>query len=104
MRPIILLNLAVLVLVKSAQSLRYNFGDGSYYVGSVDNQGRPSGRGQYHNSSGDLGNFQSYTTTLLYATTEIAAGYSWLIMYTITGHNGTTFRSKSRHYHIFFQT
>ena len=60
MRPIILLNLAVLVLVKSAQSLRYNFGDGSYYVGSVDNQGRPSGRGQYHNSSGDLGNFQTY--------------------------------------------
>ena len=50
----------VLLLMKHAQSLRYNFGDGSYYVGSVDNQGRPSGRGQYHNSSGDLGNFQTY--------------------------------------------
>ena len=35
--------------------LRYNFGDGSYFVGSVDYQGRPSGQGQYHNSSGHLG-------------------------------------------------
>ena len=35
--------------------LRYNFGDGSYFVGSVDFQGRPSGHGQYHNSSGYLG-------------------------------------------------
>jgi len=34
--------------------LRYNFGDGSYFVGSVDYQGRPSGQGQYHNSSGHL--------------------------------------------------
>ena len=56
-----ILNLALLVFsVKSVQGLRYNFGDGSFYVGSVDNQGRPSGRGQYHNSSGDLGNFQTY--------------------------------------------
>ena len=62
----IILNLVALVLVKSVQGLRYNYKDGSYYVGSVDHQGRPSGRGQYHNSSGDLGNFQTYypfTTT-----------------------------------------
>ena len=36
--------------------LRYNFGDGSYFIGSVDYQGRPSGQGQYHNPTGQLGN------------------------------------------------
>lgn len=34
--------------------LKYNYGDGSYYVGSVDENGRPSGRGRYHNASGEL--------------------------------------------------
>jgi len=34
--------------------LRYNFGDGSYFIGSVDYQGRPSGQGQYHNPTGQL--------------------------------------------------
>ena len=59
--------LIVLILMKDeAQCLQYNFGDGSYYVGSVDNQGRPSGRGQYHNSSGDLGNFQTYYPFMLH--------------------------------------
>ena len=36
-------------------SLQYNFGDGSYYVGSVDTQGRPTGLGQYYNATGHLG-------------------------------------------------
>ena len=34
---------------------KYEFGDGSYYVGSRDAQGRPNGPGRFHNSSGDLG-------------------------------------------------
>ena len=72
--------LIVIILMKDVvQCLRYNFGDGSYYVGSVDNQGRPSGRGQYHNSSGDLGNFQTYYPLLL---EESASGNSGLL-YTI---------------------
>lgn len=39
--------------------LQYNYGDGSYYVGSVDNQGRPSGLGHFYNSSGQLGTVQN---------------------------------------------
>ena len=40
--------------------LRYDFGDGTFYVGNVDNDGKPSGRGQFYNSSGVLGeNFVS---------------------------------------------
>jgi hypothetical protein len=35
--------------------LRYDYGDGTYYVGNVDNDGRPNGRGQFYNSSGALG-------------------------------------------------
>ncbi len=35
--------------------LRYDYGDGTYYVGSVDNDGKPNGRGQFYNSSGSLG-------------------------------------------------
>ena len=34
---------------------KYEYGDGSYYVGSRDAQGRPNGSGRFHNSSGDLG-------------------------------------------------
>ena len=34
---------------------KYEYGDGSYYVGSRDAQGRPNGPGRFHNSSGDLG-------------------------------------------------
>jgi len=35
--------------------LRYDYGDGTYYVGNVDNDGKPNGRGQFYNSSGSLG-------------------------------------------------
>ena len=35
--------------------LRYDYGDGTYYVGNVDNDGRPNGKGQFYNSSGALG-------------------------------------------------
>uniref|UniRef100_A0A0K2UW81 Uncharacterized protein n=1 Tax=Lepeophtheirus salmonis TaxID=72036 RepID=A0A0K2UW81_LEPSM len=35
-------------------SLRYNYGNGSYYVGDVDNHGKPSGFGVFYNSSGNL--------------------------------------------------
>ena len=45
--------------------LRYNFGDGSYFVGSVDYQGRPSGQGQYHNSSGHLGKLFKICNSIL---------------------------------------
>ena len=41
--------------IQISLGLKYEFGDGSYYIGSVDNQGRPSGFGHFHNSSGDLG-------------------------------------------------
>ncbi len=34
---------------------RYNFGNGSWYVGEVDEEGKPSGKGKYFNSSGKLG-------------------------------------------------
>lgn len=47
----------ILVLLNSVLGLRYNFGDGTYYVGSVDSQGRPTGNGQFYNSHGDLGEF-----------------------------------------------
>ena len=40
---------------KVVLALKYTYSDGSYYVGSVDDLGRPSGSGQYHNSSGQLG-------------------------------------------------
>ena len=35
--------------------LRYEYGDGTYYVGNVDTDGKPFGRGQFYNSSGTLG-------------------------------------------------
>ena len=35
--------------------LEYHYSNGAYFVGSVDYRGRPSGQGQYHNSSGHLG-------------------------------------------------
>ena len=35
--------------------LEYHYPNGAYFVGSVDYRGRPSGVGQYHNSSGHLG-------------------------------------------------
>ena len=43
------------LLVSAASALRYNFGDGSYYVGSVDESGRPHGSGRFYNVEGELG-------------------------------------------------
>jgi len=34
--------------------LTYNYGDGSYYVGEVDDFGLPSGTGKFYNTSGNL--------------------------------------------------
>jgi len=34
--------------------LTYNYGDGSFYVGEVDEQGRPFGIGRFYNTSGNL--------------------------------------------------
>ena len=36
-------------------SLKYYYGDGSYFIGDVDDHGRPSGHGEFHNTSGALG-------------------------------------------------
>ena len=46
----VLLALSGLVL-----GLRYNYGDGSYYIGNVDGHGKPHGNGKYYNTSGSLG-------------------------------------------------
>ena len=35
--------------------LKYYYGDGSYFIGDVDEHGRPSGIGKFHNTSGALG-------------------------------------------------
>jgi len=35
-------------------SLKYYYGDGSYFIGDVDDHGRPSGHGEFHNTSGAL--------------------------------------------------
>ena len=43
--------------------LTYNYGDGSYYVGEVDDFGLPSGTGKFYNTSGNLGK----TSTPLYS-------------------------------------
>ena len=47
--------LVTLMGLSMTQGLRYNFGDGSYYIGEVDETGRPSGFGQFYNVNGDLG-------------------------------------------------
>jgi len=52
--------LLLLVVVVNPKRIIYNYGDGSYYIGSVDENGRPSGEGEFHNSTGQLtykGNF-----------------------------------------------
>jgi len=40
--------------VKVILCLTYNYGDGSFYVGEVDEQGRPDGPGKFYNTSGNL--------------------------------------------------
>lgn len=44
----------IFLLCSDVCGLRYDFGDGRYYVGSVDESGRPNGRGLFFNSSGSL--------------------------------------------------
>ena len=51
--------------------LKYYYGDGSYFIGEVDEHGRPNGHGQFHNTSGALGKYLfnclcDYTHTLLF--------------------------------------
>ena len=48
--------LLLVSLLAVADGLRYNYGDGSYYIGEVDSEtGRPSGNGRFYNTTGDLG-------------------------------------------------
>ncbi len=54
-RGYLVILILVILSLQNAAGLRYNFGDGSYYVGSVDKGGRPSGLGKYFDSSGTLG-------------------------------------------------
>jgi len=41
-------------LLSGVFGLTYNYGDGSYYVGEVDNYGLPKGTGKFYNTSGNL--------------------------------------------------
>ena len=43
------------VVIATTVALRYDYGDGTYYIGNVAEDGKPSGRGQFYNSSGALG-------------------------------------------------
>ena len=43
------------VVIGATMGLRYDYGDGTYYIGNVAEDGKPSGRGQFFNSSGALG-------------------------------------------------
>jgi len=38
-----------------ALTLRYDYGDGSFYVGEVDSEGKPSGIGRMFSTNGELG-------------------------------------------------
>jgi hypothetical protein len=49
-------------MVVHTKKIRYDYGDGSFYKGSVDRNGKPSGQGEYYNSGGNLtyvGNFHN---------------------------------------------
>lgn len=49
------ISLALAVIyVQVAFGLKYYYGDGSYFIGDVDDFGRPSGHGTFHNTSGIL--------------------------------------------------
>lgn len=50
----------------NASGIRYDFGDGRFYIGDINEFGRPSGHGELHNSSGTLG-----TPTYLSGDTKI---------------------------------
>ena len=51
------LSATVCFLSAASAGLRYNYGDGSFYVGQVDEKGRPDGVGKYFNTSGALGKY-----------------------------------------------
>jgi len=46
--------LAVFFLIDRCHGLTYFYGNGSYYVGEVDEMGRPSGNGQFYSKQGGL--------------------------------------------------
>ena len=46
-------------------SLKYYYGDGSFYIGDVDEHGRPSGHGESYNTSGALGRIFSLRLNIL---------------------------------------
>ena len=52
------LSAAVCFLSAASAGLRYNYGDGSFYVGQVDEKGRPDGVGKYFNTTGALGKYK----------------------------------------------
>ena len=67
----LLVLLVFAVADQGANGLRYNYGDGSHYVGQVDGEGRPDGVGKYYNTSGALGKCLNGRST---ATRQISFG------------------------------
>jgi len=55
MRNLIRALILACICFQSTLSLKYFYGDGSYFIGDVDDHGRPSGHGKFHNTSGALG-------------------------------------------------
>ena len=53
------LSTAICFLSAASAGLRYNYGDGSFYVGQVDEKGRPDGVGKYFNTTGALGKYST---------------------------------------------
>ena len=53
------LSTAICFLSAASAGLRYNYGDGSFYVGQVDEKGRPDGVGKYFNTTGELGKYST---------------------------------------------
>ena len=49
------LSAVICFLSAASTGLRYNYGDGSFYVGQVDEKGRPDGIGSFYNRSAALG-------------------------------------------------
>ena len=60
--------------------LKYYYGDGSYFIGEVDEHGRPNGHGQFHNTTGALG---KYLFTRL---SEYAQIYIYIIIFKDIGY------------------
>ncbi len=58
-------------------ALRYNYGNGSFYVGDVDEQGRPSGKGRFYNTSGTLGEYANSLTSVDALETCFKSFFMW---------------------------